>query len=89
MFSGSLEVTHWAEVMIEGNKTLDVTAHLSGLIGTILDTTGVTITNAEIAAGKRCARFFFLIKIVFSFIKVYVKCSLSINQPARLHFKTE
>ncbi|KAG1963662.1 adhesion G-protein coupled receptor F3 [Pimephales promelas] len=47
---GSLEVTHWAEVMIEGNKTLDVTAHLSGLIGTILDTTGVTITNAEIAA---------------------------------------
>ncbi|KTF97922.1 hypothetical protein cypCar_00004433 [Cyprinus carpio] len=49
--SGSTEVTHWAEVMIEGNKTLNVAVQLPGLIGTSLDTTGVTITNAEIAAG--------------------------------------
>lgn len=53
MFSGSIDVTHWAEVMIEGNKTLNVADSLPGLIGTPLDTTGVTITNAEIAAGKR------------------------------------
>lgn len=55
MFSGSTDVTHWAEVMIEGNKTLNVAVHLPGLIGTVLDTAGVTITitNAEIAAGKR------------------------------------
>ncbi|XP_077076318.1 adhesion G-protein coupled receptor F2 isoform X1 [Siphateles boraxobius] len=46
----SIDVTHWAEVMIEGNKTLNVADHLPGLIGTVLDTTGVTITNAEIAA---------------------------------------
>ncbi|XDV41533.1 hypothetical protein PO909_010393 [Leuciscus waleckii] len=50
IFSGSIDVTHWAEVMIEGNKTLNVADHLPGLIGTSLDTTGVTITNAEIAA---------------------------------------
>ncbi|XP_016381919.1 adhesion G-protein coupled receptor F3-like [Sinocyclocheilus rhinocerous] len=49
-YVGSAEVTHWAEVMIEGNKTLNVAVHLPGLIGTVLDTTGVTITNAEIAA---------------------------------------
>ncbi|KAK2884035.1 hypothetical protein Q8A67_017672 [Cirrhinus molitorella] len=49
-YVGSTEVTHWAEVMIEGNKTLNVAVHLPGLIGTVLDTTGVTITNAEIAA---------------------------------------
>lgn len=60
MFSGSIDVTHWAEVMIEGNKTLNVADNLPGLIGTTLDSTGVTITNAEIAAGKRCNRFFFL-----------------------------
>lgn len=53
MFSGSTDVTHWAEVMIEGNKTLNVAVHLPGLIGTVLDKAGVTITNAEIAAGKR------------------------------------
>lgn len=52
MFSASAEVTQWAEIMIEGNKTLDVAVHLPGLIGTLLDTTGVTITDAEIAAGK-------------------------------------
>lgn len=52
LFSGSTEVTHWAEIMIEGNKTLNVAVHLPGLIGTVLDTTGVTITNAEIAAGE-------------------------------------
>ncbi len=51
-FSGSTEVTHWAEVMIEGNKTLNVAVHLPGLIGIVLDTNGVTITNAEIAAGE-------------------------------------
>ncbi len=45
-------MTHWAEVMIEGNKTLNVAVHLPGLIGIVLDTTGVTITNAEIAAGE-------------------------------------
>lgn len=56
MFSGSTDVTHWAEVMIEGNKTLNVAVHLPGLIGTVLDTAGVTITNAEIAAGKRSFR---------------------------------
>ncbi|KAK9956683.1 hypothetical protein ABG768_014399 [Culter alburnus] len=52
MFSGSTDVTHWAEVMIEGNKTLNVAVHLPGLIGIVLNTTGVTITitNAEIAA---------------------------------------
>ncbi|KTG43308.1 hypothetical protein cypCar_00025928 [Cyprinus carpio] len=50
MFSASAEVTQWAEIMIEGNKTLDVAVHLPGLIGTLLDTTGVTITDAEIAA---------------------------------------
>uniref|UniRef100_A0A8C1D4V4 Adhesion G-protein coupled receptor F3-like n=1 Tax=Cyprinus carpio carpio TaxID=630221 RepID=A0A8C1D4V4_CYPCA len=49
-YVGSTEVTHWAEVMIEGNKTLNVAVQLPGLIGTSLDTTGVTITNAEIAA---------------------------------------
>lgn len=52
MFSASAEVTQWAEIMIEGNKTLNVAVHLPGLIGTLLDTTGVTITDAEIAAGK-------------------------------------
>lgn len=52
MFSGSAEVTYWAEVMIEGNKTLNVAVYLPGLVGTVLDTTGVTVTNAEIAAGK-------------------------------------
>ncbi len=45
-------MTHWAEVMIEGNKTLNVAVHLPGLIGIVLDTNGVTITNAEIAAGE-------------------------------------
>lgn len=54
-------MTHWAEVMIEGNKTLNVADSLPGLIGTLLDTTGVTITNAEIAAGKRCILFLMLI----------------------------
>ncbi|XP_016091177.1 adhesion G-protein coupled receptor F3-like [Sinocyclocheilus grahami] len=49
-YVASTEVTHWAEVMIEGNKTLNVAVHLPGLIGTVLDTIGVTITNAEIAA---------------------------------------
>lgn len=52
MFSGSTDVTYWAEVMIEGNKTLNVAVYLPGLVGTVLDTTGVTVTNAEIAAGK-------------------------------------
>ncbi|XP_026111236.1 adhesion G-protein coupled receptor F2-like [Carassius auratus] len=47
---GSTEVTYWAEIMIEGNKTLNVGVYLPGLIGTVLDTTGVTITGAEIAA---------------------------------------
>ncbi|XP_051954939.1 adhesion G protein-coupled receptor F5 [Xyrauchen texanus] len=46
---GSADVTYWAEVMIEGNKTLNVAANLPGIIGIVLDT-GVTITNAEIAA---------------------------------------
>ncbi|TRY82012.1 hypothetical protein DNTS_021853 [Danionella cerebrum] len=45
----SADVTYWAELMIEGNKTLNVAANLPGLIGTVLDT-GITITNAEIAA---------------------------------------
>ncbi|XP_026102428.1 adhesion G-protein coupled receptor F3-like [Carassius auratus] len=36
--------------MIEGNKTLNVAVHLPGLIGTVVDTTGVTVTDAEIAA---------------------------------------
>ncbi|XP_059354436.1 adhesion G-protein coupled receptor F3-like [Carassius carassius] len=36
--------------MIEGNKTLNVAVYLPGLIGTVLDTTVVTITDAEIAA---------------------------------------
>ncbi|XP_043076515.1 adhesion G-protein coupled receptor F3 isoform X2 [Puntigrus tetrazona] len=49
-YVASTDVTHWAEVMIEGNKTLNVAVYLPGLIGTVLDTTGVTITNAEIAA---------------------------------------
>ncbi|XP_056336583.1 adhesion G protein-coupled receptor F5 [Danio aesculapii] len=47
--AGSTDVTYWAEVMIEGNKTLNVADYLPGLIGTVLDT-GVTITGAEIAA---------------------------------------
>ncbi|XP_051500547.1 adhesion G-protein coupled receptor F3-like [Myxocyprinus asiaticus] len=47
---GSADVTYWAEVMIEGNKTLNVAANLPGIIGISVDTSGVTITNAEIAA---------------------------------------
>ncbi|KAI7799803.1 adhesion G-protein coupled receptor F3 [Triplophysa rosa] len=46
---GSTDVTYWAEVMIEGNKTLNVASLLPDMQGP-LDTTGVTITNAEIAA---------------------------------------
>ncbi|XP_056620754.1 adhesion G-protein coupled receptor F1 [Triplophysa dalaica] len=46
---GSTEVTYWAEVMIEGNKTLNVANLLPDIQGP-LDTTGVTISNAEIAA---------------------------------------
>ncbi|KAK7150958.1 hypothetical protein R3I93_012026 [Phoxinus phoxinus] len=47
---GSIDVTHWAEVMIEGNKTLNVADQLPALINASLDTVGVKITNAEIAA---------------------------------------
>ncbi|XP_065112154.2 adhesion G-protein coupled receptor F3 isoform X1 [Paramisgurnus dabryanus] len=46
----STDVTYWAEVMIEGNKTLNVASLLPDLIGVLDPTSGVTIINAEIAA---------------------------------------